>query len=152
MIQVIGVPSIGVVRAAPALSFWSFKLLSITTYEPLHMLSAPSCLSAHLRSAPRTGSWFGTASKRLPSGGRDAMHWMVIRLVAGVVTSGAESAPLGNTAADFRVSGVWRDLLSCRDSGRGRPASATCDSESESSGAGLALVLRYFRLVATTLA
>ncbi len=46
---------------------------------------------------------------------------LVIRLVAGVETAGAEFAPvapLGNTAvaAAFRVSGIWCGLLSCWDS------------------------------------
>ncbi len=43
---------------------------------------------------------------------------MAIRLVVEGITSGGEIAPLGNTAVIFRVSGVWRGLLSCWDSGK----------------------------------
>jgi hypothetical protein len=41
-----------------------------------------------------------------------------IRLVAGVVTSGVETASPGITAVALRAAGVWRGLLNCWDSGR----------------------------------
>ena len=51
-----------------------------------------------------------------------------IRLVVEVITSGGEIVPLGNTTGTIRVSGIWRGLLSCWDSGK--RLSSICDSES----------------------
>ncbi len=69
-----------------------------------------------------------------------------IRLLVEGITSGGEIVPLSNTTGTIRVSGIWRGLLSCWDSGK--RLSSICGSESKSSGVGRT---RYFRLVVTTL-
>jgi hypothetical protein len=69
-----GVPSIGVNRAAPALSFWSLIATSATGTIPL--AQCPSILlCGRLRLTSRPDSWFGTASKCPPTSGRDKIRW-----------------------------------------------------------------------------
>ncbi len=118
--------------------------------ESLHMFSTPPRPTLH--SAPRMGSWFGTASTCPPSHGT-RYAGVGVRLVSGVVVSvgsrGCSTEDYSGRLANGRCSAV---LLSWCDSGR--RLSSTCDSESESFRAanGLTLCLRYFRWVAAELA
>ncbi len=92
----IEVPSVGVNRTAPALSFRSL-IATFTTGLIPHAQWPSILLCGRLHLTSRPDSWFGTASKGPPTGGRDKKRWSGDPSGGGGNNVGGEIVPLGNT-------------------------------------------------------